>query len=94
MGIDSSNEKIFRVSTHTPTKELGAAIAHAIYDGKSVVIRAVGAGAVGQAGKGIAVAESHAAKQAVRMKTNFGFFTTTMPDKKEVSGLLMRIGRD
>ncbi|MFD4858474.1 stage V sporulation protein S [Streptomyces atratus] len=94
MGTDNGNEKVFRVGTNTPTKELGSAIAHAIYDGKDVVIRAVGHGAIGQAGKGIAVAEGHAAKQAVRLKTNFGFFTTTMPDKKEVSGLLMRVGRD
>ncbi|MFJ1700355.1 stage V sporulation protein S [Streptomyces sp. NPDC088252] len=94
MGTDNGNERVFRVGTNTPTKELGAAIAHAIYDGKDVVIRAVGHGAIGQAGKGIAVAEGHAAKQAVRLKTNFGFFTTTMPDEKEVSGLLMRVGRD
>lgn len=94
MGTDNGNETIFRVGTNTPTKELGSAIAHAIYGGKDVVIRAVGHGAIGQAGKGVAVAEGHAAKQAVRLKTNFGFFTTTMPDKKEVSGLLMRVVRD
>lgn len=94
MGTDNGPEKIFRVGTNTPTKELGAAIAHAIYDGKHVVIRAVGHGAIGQAGKGIAVAEGHAAQQAVRMRTNFGFFTTVMPDGKEVSGLLMKIVRD
>lgn len=94
MGTDKGTEKIFRVGTNTPTKELGAAVAHAIYDGMDVVIRAVGHGAIGQAGKGVAVAESHAASQAVRMKTNFGFFTTVMPDGKEVSGLLMRVVRD
>lgn len=92
--VDKASDQIFRVGTNTPTKELGAAIAHAIYDGKNVVIRAVGHGAIGQAGKGIAVAEGHAATQAVRMRTNFGFFTTTMPDGKEVSGLVMKVVRD
>lgn len=94
MGNDNGTEKIFRVGSNTPTKELGAAIAHAIYDGQKVVIRAVGHAAIGQAGKGIAVAESHATSQTIRMKTNFGFFTTIMPDGKEVSGLLMRVVRD
>ncbi|MFI0265690.1 stage V sporulation protein S [Streptomyces luteogriseus] len=94
MGTDNGDEKIFRVSSNTPTKDLGAAIAHAILDNKTVCIRAVGHGAIGQAGKGIAVAEGHVARHAVRLKTNFGFFTTPMPDKKEVSGLLMRVVRD
>jgi stage V sporulation protein S len=94
MGTSDGNTVVFRVSSNTPTKELGAAIARAIEDGKTVEIRAVGHGAIGQAGKGIAVAEGHAAKQAIRLKTNFGFFTTTMPDDKEVSGLLHRVTRD
>jgi stage V sporulation protein S len=94
MGIDIGTEKIFRVGTNTATKPLGAAIAHAIYDGKEVLIRAVGHGAIGQAGKGIAVAEGHAAKQAIRLRTNFGFFTTTMDDVGEVSGLVMKVVRD
>jgi stage V sporulation protein S len=94
MGTDNGDEKVFRVGSNTPTKDLGAAIAHAVMDGKTVIIRAVGHGAIGQAGKGIAVAEGNAARQAVRLKTNFGFFTTEMPDKKEVSGLLMKVVRD
>ncbi|MFH9606813.1 stage V sporulation protein S [Streptomyces sp. NPDC017448] len=94
MGTENGNETTFRVGSSTPTRELGSAIAHAIYGGRTVLIRAVGHGAIGQAGKGVAVAEGHAAKQAIRMKTNFGFFTTVMPDQKEVSGLLMRVVRD
>lgn len=94
MGTDNGEEKIFRVGSNTPTKDLGAAIAHAVMDGKTVIIRAVGHGAIGQAGKGIAVAEGNAARSAVRLRTNFGFFTTSMPDKKEVSGLLMKVVRD
>lgn len=91
---NGDNENVFRVSSNSPTKELGAAIARTIEDGKTVVIRAVGHGAIGQAAKGIAVAEGHAAKQTMRLKTNFGFFTTVMPDQKEVSGLLMRVSRE
>lgn len=94
MGLDTGTEVIFRVSANTATKPLGAAIAHAIYDGKEPLIRAVGHGAIGQAGKGIAVAEVHAARQAIRMKTNFYFFTTTMDDVGEVSGLEMKVVRD
>jgi stage V sporulation protein S len=94
MGTDNGDEKIFRVGSNTPTKDLGAAIAHAILDGKTVIIRAVGHGAIGQACKGIAVAEGNAARQVVKLKTNFGFFTTSMPDKNEVSGVLMKVVRD
>jgi stage V sporulation protein SpoVS len=94
MGTSVDDEKIFRVRSSTPTKDLGAAIAHAVYDGKAVVLRAVGHGATGQAGKGIAVAEGHAAKQAIHLKSNFGFFTTKMPDGKDFCGLVIRVVRD
>lgn len=95
MVSDNSSENVFRVSSNTPTKELGQAIVRTIEGGKTVVVRAVGAGAVSQAIKGIAVAEGYAARQTMRLKSNFGFFTTSMPDKPgEVSGILMRITQD
>ena len=94
MGTTTTIEEVeFRVRSETPTKQLGAAIAHAIYDGKAVRIKAVGHGAIGQSGKAIAVAEGHAAKQALHLKTNFGFFTTQMPSGQEFCGLVMRVVR-
>lgn len=92
--VEKQPDKVFRVSSNSPTKELGAAIAQTIYADQAVSLRAIGHGAIGQAAKGVAVAEQLAARQGVRMKTNFHFETAGMPDGKEVSLIIMRIVAD
>lgn len=53
-----------RVGSSTPVAQLASAIANRIYSGHTVVLQAIGAGAISQAVKAIAVA---------------GSFTTTAP---------------
>ena len=55
------SEDILRVSASSPVPNVASAIAHAIYDNKSVKVRAIGAGSVNQAVKSIAVARGFAA---------------------------------
>lgn len=69
-----------RVAARTPTQELASAISHAIYDGRPVRLRAIGAGAVNQAVKGLVVAQSYVAQRGTVIATRPGFVTIAMPD--------------
>lgn len=67
-------EKVFRVKSTTSPPELGSAIAHAIADGRQVVLRAVGAGAVNQAVKSIPIAQSFVASYGTDLVQKIAFF--------------------
>lgn len=67
-----------RVAARTPTPELASAISHALYDGKPVVLRAIGAGAVNQAVKAIVVAQSYVAQRGMVLANRPGFLTIPM----------------
>lgn len=67
-----------RVAARTPTAELAAAISHALYDGKTVRLRAIGAGAVNQAVKGIIVAQSYVAQRGSTLACRPGFLNVKM----------------
>lgn len=65
--------KILRVGSATPAVELGSALAHAIYDGKEPVMRAIGPSAVNQAVKAFAIAQGYAGPRGLTltMKARF-----------------------
>lgn len=72
----------FWVSSSTPVSKLGSAIAHAVYAKKTVTLRAIGAGAVSQAQKAVAVANGYAAPVGIRMATVPAFADVDMPDRR------------
>lgn len=74
-----------RVANRTPTAELAAAISHAIYDGKKVVLRAVGAGAVNQAVKGLVVAQQYVAARGLVLMNRPGFVTVTLDGEERTA---------
>jgi stage V sporulation protein S len=74
-----------RVASRTPTPELAAAISHAIYDGKRVVLRAIGAGAVNQAVKGLVVAQSYVAQRGMVLANRPGFLTIDMDGEERTA---------
>lgn len=82
---------VLRVSAKSDATSLGSAISHAVYDSQRVVLRAVGAGAVNQGVKAIAIASNFVALRALTLYTRIGWETITMGDGKEVSAILMRI---
>ena len=68
-----TEEKILRVKSDSNVQALAQAIAHALYDDHHVVVRAIGAGAVGQAVKAIAVARGYVAPRGYDLVDRPGF---------------------
>lgn len=78
------------VSASSPVGKLGSAIAHAVYDKTRVELRAIGAGAISQAVKAIAVARGYVAPQGIDLLVRVGFTDVTLPDKV-VTALVLEI---
>lgn len=74
-----------RVAAKTPTAELASAISHAIYDGKKVVLRAVGASAVNQAVKGLVVAGQYVAARGLVLVNRPGFINVTIDGEERTA---------
>lgn len=88
--MDDSPDKILRVSAGSSATSLAAAISHAIYDGKPVVLRAIGAGAVNQGVKAVAIAQGFVAPRGISLLMRPGF-TTVKLDDAEVSAITLRV---
>lgn len=88
---NEGNDTILRVSKTSPPADLAAAISHALYDGKSLVLRCIGAGAVNQAVKGIAIAGTFVAQRGLNIMCKPGFATVKMGDGAEVSAIVIRV---
>jgi stage V sporulation protein S len=84
------DEIILRVGSKTPVPELASAISHGVYDNKSVLMRAIGAGAVGQAVKALAVARGYVAPRGFDLALVPGFVDIKMPDGT-VTGLNLKV---
>lgn len=84
------NEVILRVSNSSPPASLAAAISHAVYDGKQVYLRCIGAAAVNQGVKGIAIAQGYVGQRGISLLCRPGFTTIKMPDG-DVSAILIRV---
>lgn len=74
-----------RVASKTPTPELAAAISHAVYDGKKVVLRAIGAGAVNQAVKALVVAQGYVAQRGISLVNRPGFLSIDMDGEERTA---------
>lgn len=74
-----------RVAARTPTAELASAISHALYDGKKVILRAIGAGAVNQAVKGLVVAQGYVAQRGLVLANRPGFVTVPMEGEERTA---------
>lgn len=83
-------EKTMLVSASSPVGKLGSAIAHSVYGGTHVELRAIGAGAVNQACKAIAVARRYVQTQGTDILVRVGFSDVDLPDK-EVTALTFDI---
>lgn len=86
----SEPDSELRVASRTPTAELAVAISHAIYDNKRVVLRAIGAGAVNQAVKGLVVASQHVAARGLILANRPGFVNVTM-DGEERTAIIFHV---
>jgi stage V sporulation protein S len=87
---DDPSEKILRVSASSNVQAVGSVIAHALYDSPQVKMRAVGASAVNQAVKAIAVASGFIAPRGLTISCRPSFTTIKSRDG-EISAVVFTV---
>jgi stage V sporulation protein S len=85
-----NNEALLRVKGTASVPALASAISHAIYDSKQVTLRAIGASAVAQAVKAVAVARGYVAPRGIDLSIVPGFTDVQMVDAT-VTAIVLRI---
>lgn len=88
--VGLSEDQPLKVAAGSNPQSIASAIAHAMYDYKTVRLRAVGAGAVNQAVKGIAIARGYVAPRGYDLVCKPGFTTVESRDG-EISALVFVI---
>jgi stage V sporulation protein S len=86
----STDEPFLRVSASSNPQSVASAIAHAIYEKHEVKLRAVGAGAVNQAVKAIAISRGYVAPRGLDLTCKPGFTTIESRDG-EISAIVFAI---
>lgn len=87
---EDKESNILKVSAGSSPQSVASAIAHAIYEFHTVRIRAIGAGAVNQAVKSIAIASGFTAPRGIRLNTIIGF--QTIPGKDgDISAMVFTV---
>lgn len=86
----SPEEPFLRVSAGSNPQSVASAIAHAIYDNRQVKLRAVGAGAVNQAVKALAIARGYVAPRGLDLTVKPGFTTIESRDG-EISAIVFAV---
>lgn len=81
----------FFVSSSTPVTKLGSAIAHGVYAGKSVTLRAIGPGPISQAMKALATANGFTSPRGFDLASRPSFTSVIMPDGKEVTAMVFKV---
>jgi len=84
------DETLLKVKSASSAPNLASAIANNVYDGHQVVLRAIGAGAVNQAMKAIAIAQSYVGPRGKVLSCRPGFTTVRMDDG-DISAMTLRI---
>lgn len=86
----ADDEKVLRVKGNSSATALASAISYGIYEGKAVVLRAIGAAAVNQAVKAVAIAQSYVGARGLTLVMRPGFTDVEMPDGV-VTAMLFRV---
>lgn len=93
MGEDiNSTETILKVRNSSNANSLASAISHGIYDGKTVYLRAIGAGAVNQSVKAMAIAQSFVAQKGISLTFRPGFTNVEVADGT-ITAMLFKVLR-
>lgn len=88
--VTTNEEPFLRVSAGSNSQSVASAVAHAIYDDRIVKLRAVGAGAVNQAVKAIAIARGYVAPRGFDLTCKPGF-TTIDSREGEISAMVFTV---
>lgn len=87
----NSNTEEMRVSASSNPQSLASAISHAIYDNRSVTLRAIGAGAICQAQKALAIARGFVAPRGFDIAVIPGWANVTGSRGDELSAMTFRV---
>lgn len=91
MGAGPDDEKILKVGNTSSANSLASAISHGIYDGHDVYLRAIGAGAVNQTVKAIAIARGFVGPRGIDLHCIPGFATVKGRDDQDISAMLFKV---
>ena len=84
--LENQDDITIRVRTNSPVQQVAHSIRIAIFEEhKMPILRAVGAGAVAQACKGIAIARGLVATQGFDLGCNIGFVNVIGDDGEEIT---------
>jgi stage V sporulation protein S len=87
---EETEDNILRVSAGSNPQLVASAIAHSIYETRSAKVRCVGAGAVNQSIKAIAIARGYTAPRGIDIAAVPGF--TTIPSRDgEISAIVLTV---
>lgn len=89
--IEVTEEGFLRVSSSSNPQSLASAISHGIYDGKKIVLRCIGAGAVNQGIKACAIARGYVAPRGVDLTVKPGFQNITGASGDKLSAVTLQV---
>lgn len=89
--IETTEESILRVKNTSNPQAVAAAVSHALYDNRKVVLRAIGAGAVNQAVKACAIARGFVGPRGINLSVIPGFDTVYMADGEKLSAITLSV---
>ena len=72
--------KVLRVKGSTSSISLASTVSHSVYANESISLRAIGAAAVNQAVKALAIAQSYVGAKGMRISVIPGFADVEMED--------------
>lgn len=88
--MSEQEENVLRVSAGSNPQSVASAIAHSIYETRACKIRAVGAGAVNQAVKAIAIARGYTAPRGIDLVCIPGF-TSIKSHDGDISAIVFQV---
>jgi len=90
MATTDTEDRILRVKGSSAPSSLASAISHGVYDGQNVVMRAIGAAAVNQAIKAVAIARSFVASRGIDLHCIPAFHTVDV-NGEEMSAIVIKV---
>ena len=78
--LEEDDGKTLKVSAGSNAQSVGSAIAHALYETPQIKLRAIGASAVNQAVKAIAISSGYVAPRGLNLACRPGFTTVNSRD--------------
>lgn len=84
------NEVLLKVKSSSSASSLAAAIANNVYSNMDITLRAIGAAAVNQSMKALAIAQSYVGPRGYVLSCRPGFATVVMDDG-EISALIFKV---